>query len=202
MTQNYELYFILDINLDEAKQNEVISELQNFIQEKLEGKNIEVEKEGVKRFAYPIKKVWTGNYTNLIFDLDLDSLPKIKELERKLNLTDGVVRYLLTNQTEFLKQKSKETTQSKKNTPESSENFSNLKEFHTAKKSKQCYPSFLGMRVIDYKDIAFLENFTSSYAKILSSKKTGNKAKVQRKVKQAIKRARHMALLPFSTKHF
>ena len=50
---------------------------------------------------------------------------------------------------------------------------------------------------VDYKDIQFLRRFMSPHAKILSSVKTGNCNKHQRVVSQALKRARHMALLPF-----
>jgi small subunit ribosomal protein S18 len=50
---------------------------------------------------------------------------------------------------------------------------------------------------IDYKDTQFLRRFMSPHAKILSSTKTGTCGKHQRMVSQALKRARHMALLPF-----
>lgn len=49
----------------------------------------------------------------------------------------------------------------------------------------------------DYKDTQFLRRFMSPHAKILSRVKTGTCAKHQRMVAQALKRARHMALLPF-----
>lgn len=50
---------------------------------------------------------------------------------------------------------------------------------------------------VDYKDTQFLRRFMSPHAKILASKKTGTCGKHQRMVSQALKRARHMALLPF-----
>lgn len=50
---------------------------------------------------------------------------------------------------------------------------------------------------IDYKDTQFLRRFMSPHAKILSSTKTGTCGKHQRMVSTALKRARHMALLPF-----
>jgi small subunit ribosomal protein S18 len=50
---------------------------------------------------------------------------------------------------------------------------------------------------IDYKDIQSLRRFMSPHAKIMSSRKTGTCGKHQRMVSQALKRARHMALLPF-----
>ncbi|HTL39457.1 MAG TPA: 30S ribosomal protein S18 [Methylomirabilota bacterium] len=50
---------------------------------------------------------------------------------------------------------------------------------------------------IDYKDTQFMRRFMSPHAKIMASKKTGTCRKHQRMVSTALKRARHMALLPF-----
>ncbi len=50
---------------------------------------------------------------------------------------------------------------------------------------------------IDYKDIARLRNYMGDSGKILPRRMTGNTARHQRMVAQAIKRARYMALLPF-----
>ena len=50
---------------------------------------------------------------------------------------------------------------------------------------------------VDYKDTQFIRRFMSPYAKIMSSQKTWTCSKHQRMVSQALKRARHMALLPF-----
>ena len=50
---------------------------------------------------------------------------------------------------------------------------------------------------IDYKDVDLLKKFISDRGKILPCRVTGTSAKYQRKLAVAIKRARHMALLPF-----
>jgi small subunit ribosomal protein S18 len=51
---------------------------------------------------------------------------------------------------------------------------------------------------IDYKDTSLIERFTSGLGKIKNRKKTGICATHQRKLSQAIKRARHLGLLPFT----
>ena len=51
---------------------------------------------------------------------------------------------------------------------------------------------------IDYKDVGRLRRFTSERGKILPRRMTGTCAKHQRQLTEAIKRARYMALLPFS----
>jgi small subunit ribosomal protein S18 len=50
---------------------------------------------------------------------------------------------------------------------------------------------------LDYKDIPTLELFVTQQGKIMSRKRTGCNAQQQRMVAQAVKNARHMALLPF-----
>ena len=53
------------------------------------------------------------------------------------------------------------------------------------------------IKYIDYKDPDFLLRFLNEQGKILPRRITGNSLKFQRKVAQAIKRARHLGLLPF-----
>jgi len=55
-----------------------------------------------------------------------------------------------------------------------------------------------GIKYIDYKDVDTLQRLLTNRGKIYSRKRSGNCAGCQRKVKRAIKRARYMALLPFS----
>jgi len=50
---------------------------------------------------------------------------------------------------------------------------------------------------VDYKNPDFLKNFINEQGKLLPVRITGTSSKYQRKVSQAVKRARHIALLPF-----
>ncbi|RLD08889.1 MAG: 30S ribosomal protein S18 [Chloroflexota bacterium] len=52
--------------------------------------------------------------------------------------------------------------------------------------------------VIDYKDIETINRFVSDHGKIRSRRQTGTCAKHQRQLAREIKRARHLALLPFT----
>ncbi|MEE9494538.1 MAG: 30S ribosomal protein S18 [Gammaproteobacteria bacterium] len=58
-----------------------------------------------------------------------------------------------------------------------------------------------GVKEIDYKDIATLKNYVSETGKIVPSRITGTKAKYQRQLSTAIKRARFLALLPYCDSH-
>ncbi len=52
-------------------------------------------------------------------------------------------------------------------------------------------------KFVDYKDVAYLKQFTTPHAKMLSKRRTGMPALKQREIANAIKRARFMALLPY-----
>ncbi|MEK9130324.1 MAG: 30S ribosomal protein S18 [Patescibacteria group bacterium] len=70
----------------------------------------------------------------------------------------------------------------------------------TVTQKKYCYFCFNKINNIDYLDIQTLQKFISSYAKIVSRRRSGVCVKHQRKLAEAIKRARFMALLPFVKK--
>ena len=64
-------------------------------------------------------------------------------------------------------------------------------------KPKYCRFKKNGIKYIDYKDPDFLMKFINEQGKLLPSRLTGNSWKYQKKVAQAVKRARHLALLPY-----
>ena len=67
------------------------------------------------------------------------------------------------------------------------------------KKKKYCRFLKSGIKYIDYKDPEFLKKFLNEQGKILPRRITGTSLKFQRKVAQAVKKARHLALLPYVT---
>lgn len=64
-------------------------------------------------------------------------------------------------------------------------------------KKKYCRFKKAGIRHVDYKDADFLLKFINEQGKILPRRVTGNSLKFQRKVSTAVKRARHLAILPY-----
>ncbi|KND50163.1 MAG: ribosomal protein S18 [Parcubacteria bacterium C7867-008] len=52
-------------------------------------------------------------------------------------------------------------------------------------------------KFVDYKDVAYLRQFTNTHAKIMAKKRSGVSASRQREIATAIKRARFMGLLPY-----
>ncbi|OKZ41356.1 MAG: 30S ribosomal protein S18, partial [Odoribacter sp. 43_10] len=65
------------------------------------------------------------------------------------------------------------------------------------KKKKYCRFRKARIKFIDYKDPEFLKKFLNEQGKILPRRITGTSVKFQRKVATAVKRARHLALLPY-----
>ncbi len=67
------------------------------------------------------------------------------------------------------------------------------------RQKKYCRFKKMGIRYVDYKDAEFLKKFLNEQGKMLPRRITGNSLKFQRKVAQAIKKARQLALLPYVT---
>ena len=65
------------------------------------------------------------------------------------------------------------------------------------KRKKYCRFKKSGIKYIDYKDPNFLLKFVNEQGKLLPKRLTGNSLKFQRKVAQAVKRARHIAIMPY-----
>ncbi len=69
------------------------------------------------------------------------------------------------------------------------------------RRRKYCRFTAEGITEIDYKDLNLLKAFISDSGKIVPSRITGTKARYQRQLSQAIKRARYLALLPYTDRH-
>lgn len=70
----------------------------------------------------------------------------------------------------------------------------------TEKRAKKyCRFKKYGIKYIDYKDAEFLKKFLNEQGKLLPRRITGNSLKYQRKVAEAVKKARQMAILPYVT---
>ncbi len=65
------------------------------------------------------------------------------------------------------------------------------------KTKKVCRFTQNNVKYIDYKDVKLLQRYTTEQGKIIPKRITGTASKYQRELSLAIKRARHMALLPY-----
>ena len=69
------------------------------------------------------------------------------------------------------------------------------------RRRKFCRFTAEGTKQIDYKDLETLKAYISETGKIVPSRITGTKARYQRELSEAIKRARYIALLPYTDSH-
>nr|VFJ55334.1 MAG: SSU ribosomal protein S18P [Candidatus Kentron sp. FW]VFJ56310.1 MAG: SSU ribosomal protein S18P [Candidatus Kentron sp. FW]VFJ72917.1 MAG: SSU ribosomal protein S18P [Candidatus Kentron sp. FW] len=69
------------------------------------------------------------------------------------------------------------------------------------RRRRYCRFTAEGVKEIDYKDINTLKGYITETGKIVPSRITGTKSKYQRQLSRAIKRARYLALLPYSDAH-
>jgi small subunit ribosomal protein S18 len=190
----YELYLILNPILGNEAFKAEMTKIQTLLETKINAKNVEVNMEGLKKLAYPINKQWTGCYVLVNFELEEGSQMSIGLIEKAININTAVIRYMINNLDEYLLQKSKENLNKTE--------IMTHNELNKAKPlNKKCIVKHIGYRAIDYRDTKFLAQFMSPYGKIFGKERTGVSAKYQRKISKAIKKSRHMALLPFTSKH-
>ncbi len=69
------------------------------------------------------------------------------------------------------------------------------------RRRKFCKFTAEGIEQIDYKDLETLKAYISETGKIVPSRITGTKARYQRQLATAVKRARHLALIPYTDSH-
>ncbi len=69
------------------------------------------------------------------------------------------------------------------------------------RRKKYCRFTAEGVKEIDYKDLNTLRNYVTETGKIVPSRITGTSARYQRQLAAAIKRARFLALLPYTDRH-
>ena len=67
------------------------------------------------------------------------------------------------------------------------------------RRRKVCKFTVEGIEYIDYKDVKLLQSYILERAKILPRRISGTSARHQRMLSQAVKRARHLALIPYTT---
>ena len=95
----YEILFIADPSLGETEVDARAEQVQGFVEK--DGGTVErVEKWGKKRLAYEVRRHREGYYVLVVAE---STGPLLKEVERRLKVTDGVIRYLTIRVDEALR---------------------------------------------------------------------------------------------------
>ncbi|MCS5566664.1 MAG: 30S ribosomal protein S18 [Pseudomonadales bacterium] len=68
-------------------------------------------------------------------------------------------------------------------------------------RKRYCQFTAEGIKEIDYKDLDLLKDYITETGKIVPSRITGTSARYQRQLARAVKRARYLALLPYTDQH-
>ena len=95
----YEILFIADPNLGEPEVDALAAQVQGFM-EQAGGKLQKLEKWGKKRLAYDVRRHREGSYVLIVAE---GSGGLIKEVERRLKVTDGIIRFLTVRVDEELR---------------------------------------------------------------------------------------------------
>jgi small subunit ribosomal protein S6 len=97
--RTYEILFIADPGLGEPEVDALTAQVQGFV-EQAGGKLQKLEKWGKKRLAYPVRRHHEGSYVLLAVE---GGGGLIKEVERRLKVTDGIIRFLTVRVDEELR---------------------------------------------------------------------------------------------------
>ena len=92
---NYELMFIIDPALEDEAKSATVEAVKGIIE--AEGEVSDVDEWGLRKMAYPIQKKPEGYYVVITFKAQ-PTLPK--ELDRRLRISDNVIRHLIVNKDE------------------------------------------------------------------------------------------------------
>ncbi|MCS6947562.1 MAG: 30S ribosomal protein S18 [Steroidobacteraceae bacterium] len=79
--------------------------------------------------------------------------------------------------------------------------MTNGKQARFSRRKKFCRFTAEGVQHIDYKDVGLLKSYITETGKIVPSRITGTKSFYQRQLANAIRRARFLALLPYTDQH-
>jgi len=208
----YEVVYILDPSLDE---DTIAGKLEKFHElATAEGGEVSaVDHWGPRQLAYPIHGQNTGFYVVAQFTAAPGALP---EFERILKLDDDLMRYLLVlNEGEPTSGLSimAETHGDDESEEEEATDGEEDDEIDDEDDDDDSPPEFQGSRgrrrrhegpaveLLNYKDVGTLSKFLTEEGKILPKRTTKVGAAFQRQLGSAVKRARFLALVPYSRGH-
>jgi len=192
----YETVFILTPVLSDVQMKEAVEKFKGILT--AEGAEIVNEENwGLKKLAYPIQKKSTGFYQLIEFNAEPTVIEK---LEINFRRDERVIRFLTFKQDKY----AAEYAAKRRSGLIMAQQVQSEIRYLTppsvdVKKKKYCRFKKSGIKYIDYKDPEFLKKFLNEQGKILPRRITGTSLKFQRRVAQAVKRARHLALLPYVT---
>jgi len=219
----YEVVYILDPALEESAVTAKLDQLHQLATSK-GGEVSAVDHWGTRQLTYPINKLSRGYYVAAQLTAVPEALP---EYERMLKLDDEIIRYLLVinegeptgGESVMGESRPRKIRDEDEDEDEDREEVSpggslGLDEEESESDHQRSGPpEFSGPRgrrrrmegppiiALNYKDVATLSNFVTEQGKILPKRTTKVTAAFQRQLGRAVKRARYLALLPYTRGH-
>ena len=205
----YEVVYILDPALDEGAVTKKLESFHSLATSK-GGEVAAVDHWGTRQLAYPIKRSKTGCYVIAQFTADPEALP---EFERILRLDEEVMRYLMVlNEGEPTSGLSvmAEIPEAVAKRAKHEDDEDDEEEEEDEEVAGDTPPEFQGSRgrrrrmegpqieLLNYKDVSTLSKFLTEQGKILPKRTTKVTAAFQRQLGRAVKRARYVALIPYT----
>ena len=165
----YEELFILKPDAPEEEADAFIGQIKDLI---TNGKGTieKADKWGTRKLAYRVQKYNEGVYVLIQFSSSPDL---VKEVERRMRVTDLVIKFITVRIDEKAKK--------------------------IEKRKKLCRFCVDKIDDINYKDVRLLSSFISERGKITPRRISGVCAPHQRRLAESIKQARNIALVPFAT---
>lgn len=167
--KKYETVVIFKSDVSKEDVETVAKKLEKIMKTK-PGRFLKKDDWGIKKFAYPIEKMGEGRYVFFYFE----NTPQVmKEIDKTLRFDENIIRYatLLTVE------------------PVKGTELTNKKTLRTRG----------GKRVhVDYKEPVTVTKYLTERGKIVPRRVTGVDARTQKRISQAVKRARQFALLSFT----
>ncbi len=179
----YELTYILTSVLSSEQTAEVVVRVNEII-ESAGGSISEVDEWGARKLAYPVDKKKNGYYVNIYFEGPGTLIPRI---ERALTIDDNVLRSLILVMDKSMVVHYNASRAGRQVAAE------------TQEKAEKAETAIVGSprRYIDYKETDYLKRFVNEQGKMLPRRVLDVPAKKQRAIARAVKRARHLALMPY-----
>lgn len=175
--------FVLSPTLTEAKRNKSIEQIDEILKEN-KAEVFHVDDWGKRDMAYSIKNHDEAYY--IIYYFTADNAGFLTELEEEMKLDQGILRSMIIKRDDNFEIKDYASLDEEENKRDMSPNRLKTKKSPITNENS-----------IDYKNLKVLKQYISRYGKIVARRYTKVNLKEQKKLAKSIKRARHMALLPF-----
>ncbi len=214
--RDYEVVYIFHPSLAEEAVNQKLEKFHPIATRSEGAEVIALDHWGVRQLAYQVKGESQGYY--VVAQLTADP-PDLGEFERSLKLDEEVLRYLVvlsegeptSGMSVMAETPVSEPRESQEDEDDDEEEEE--KEEDEYRRGATSPPEFSGGRgrrrridgprieLLNFKDVATLSRFITEQGKILPKRTTKVTAQFQRRLGQAVKRARYLALLPYVQNH-